>query len=346
MDILFIGGTRRGYVTLKALLDSKASVRGIVSLTQDDHEIERYEEPIRLLAESHSIPHYQTKAMKDRDYARLIADDIRPDIAFVIGCRVLIPKSIYEIPPLGTLAVHDSLLPNYRGFAPLNWSIINGEKQTGVTLFYLDDRMDGGDIVGQRAVPISPGETASEVYERVCAATVDLILDAYPQLSEGRAPRTPQDYDAGSFTCSRTPADGLIDWGLPTATIYNQIRALCHPYPGAFTFYRDETLIIWKAVPADLPRKYAGRIPGRVIGISESDGHADVLTGDGILRVLEVQRKGHGKVSAATVLKSVKSALGLSSVHLLARIEILERQLNALMEAYRDQKRDTKERGS
>ncbi len=180
MNILFIGGTKRGYLTVKALLEQGARVAGIVSLMQDAHEVERFEQPIEQLAQAHNVPHYLSKALKERDYRKLIAAEIKPDVAFVVGCRILLPESIYGIPRLGTLAVHDSLLPNYRGFAPLNWAVLNGEKQTGVTLFYLDERMDGGDIVGQRAVSIPPTATAAEVYENICTQTVGLVLEAAP----------------------------------------------------------------------------------------------------------------------------------------------------------------------
>src|SRR5437588_769461 len=345
MNILFIGGTRRGYLTLKALLQSGATVSGVISLIQDEHESERFEEAIKVLAEANGIVHYQTKAMKDRDYGRLLADEIRPDVALVVGCRVLIPKSLYSIPPLGMLAVHDSLLPSYRGFAPLNWALINGEQQTGVTLFHLDERMDGGDIVGQRTIAISPSDTAPEVYQRVCTETVALVLDACRLLSEGRAPRTAQHYDAGSFTCSRIPADGAIDWSLPTTTIYNLIRALCFPYPGAFTFYGAEKLFIWSAIPVDADRRYVGRIPGRVVAIAASTGHADVLTGDGILRLLEVQREGYVKTPAATVIRSVRSTLGLRSVDLYARMQLLEQQVEGLMQTHQKKEATTKEDG-
>jgi methionyl-tRNA formyltransferase len=331
MNILFIGGTKRGYLTAKALLEQGAHVSGIVSLTQDAHEVERYEQPIERLAQAHNIVHYQTKALKERDYAKLIAEEIKPDVAFVVGCRILIPESIYGIPRLGTLAVHDSLLPNYRGFAPLNWAVLNGEKQTGVTLFYLDDRMDGGDIVGQRAVPILSTETAAEVYEKVCTETVSLVLQACAQLAQGSAPRRPQNYDEGSFTCSRTPDDGLVDWSASTQAIHDRVRALGRPYPGAFTFYHGEKMLLWKAMPSPAGRHYVGRIPGRVVAISP-DGHVDVLTGDGVLRLLEVQIEGQTAASASSVIKSVKSTLGLSSVELLARIRTLEQQLRELLE--------------
>ena len=333
MRILFIGGTKRGYLTLKALVDIGAEVVGIISLRQHDHEIERYEEPIRTLAEKFQIPHYETKWMKEQDYAALI-NQLKPDIAFVIGCRILIPRDIYQIPPLGTLAVHDSLLPEYRGFAPLNWSILNGKDHTGVTLFYLSDLMDGGDIVAQKRVPIGPDETAPMVYERVCQATVELIEESFPLLAQGVAPRIKQDYTTGSFTCSRTPPDGMIDWNQSTRAIYNQVRALTYPYPGAFTYYKGKQLMIWRAKPLDNPPSYLGRIPGRVIGISQTEGHVDILTSDGVLRVFEVTFKGKDKpmVAASRVIKSVRATVGLRTIDLLERIHKLEEKVARLLE--------------
>lgn len=327
MRTLFIGGTKRGYLTLKALLDHNAQVVGIICLEQDEHEIERYEEPIKRLAEQYNIPCYQTKWMKDQDYSKIVSLDIQPDIALVVGCRILIPKEIYEIPHLGTLAVHDSYLPEYRGFAPLNWAILNGEDHMGVSLFYLGELMDGGDIVGQKRTPIGPDDTAPEVYERVCQATADLALEAYPLLAKGQAPRIKQDYSVGTFTCSRTPTDGIIDWNKSTRAIYNQIRALTWPYPGAFTFYQGRKLLVWKARLIPTCPNYVGRIPGRVVSVSQSDGSVNVLTGDGVLQIFEVQLAGEGKVPAARVITSVRVALGVSVEELLERIRVLEEQV-------------------
>lgn len=332
MRTLFIGGTKRGYLTLKALLDSGANIVGIISLLQDEHEVERYEAPIQALAEKFNIPHYATKWMKDKNYQEIIANDIKPDIGIVVGCRILLPKHIYEIPPLGTLAVHDSLLPEYRGFAPLNWSILNGENHTGVSLYYLNDLMDGGDIVGQKSIPIKFEDTAPLVYERVCQATIDVILEAYTLLSAGKASRISQNYAHGSFTCSRTPIDGLIDWGQSTEAIYNQVRALTYPYPGAFTFYEAKRLLIWQAKPIENPPIYKGRIPGRVINIAKSEGYVDVLTSDGILRILEVQIAGEERTAAANVIKSIRSTLGLQIFELLERIQTLEQEITRLKE--------------
>ena len=326
MRVAFIGSTKRGYETIKALLEAGADVVGVVSLAQHAHETERYEPAFRDLTAQYNVPCIDTKWMKDRDYAALLAEEWQADVAFIVGCRVLIPQAVYEAPHLGSLAVHDSLLPEYRGFAPLNWTILNGEDHTGVTLFYLSEAMDDGDIVLQQAVPIGQNETAPQVYEKVCQATVDVVLDGHARLLAGNAPRIPQAAGAGSYTCSRTPLDGCIDWTRSTAEIYNLIRALTQPYPGAYTYYKGRKLLLWAAEAAP-PVNYVGRIPGRVIGLSVKEGWVDVLTGDGILRLTQVQLEDEEPVVPASVIKSVRVSLGLHPVELLERIRELEARL-------------------
>ncbi|MGD8451511.1 MAG: methionyl-tRNA formyltransferase [Phycisphaerae bacterium] len=324
MRTLFIGGTRRGHAALAALLAQHADVCGVISLEQHAHETERYEEPMRSLAAQAGAPCYETRWLKDRDYAALLRDDLRPDVAFVVGCRVVIPPEVYEVPPRGTLAVHDSLLPANRGFAPLNWALLNGADHTGVTLFCLSERTDAGDIVSQERVPIGPDDTAPQVYERVCAATVRLVCAAHQTLLAGELPRIAQDESAATWCCPRTPEDGLIDWSAPTARVYNQVRALTRPYPGAFTYHDGRRLYVWRARPlADAPT-YAGRVPGAVVGISREHGTVDVLTGDGVLRLEEVQVAGGDPVAAATVITSIRDRLGLSLPALHERLRRLE----------------------
>jgi methionyl-tRNA formyltransferase len=321
---LFIGGTKRGYQTLTALVAHGANIVGIISLRQDEHEKERFEEPIRGVAEAHGIPLYETRWLKDRNYPDIVARELQPDLIVVVGCRILLPREVYEIPPRGTVAVHDSLLPEYRGFAPLNWAIINGEDHTGVTLFYLNESMDCGDIVAQARVPIGPAETAPQVYERVCQATIDLVIEAYPRLADGTAPRRPQHEHEGSVTCRRTPDDGLIDWNGSTAGIANLIRGLTSPYPGAFTFHDGKRLTIWRAEIVEPAPRYVGRIAGAVVGISKAQGYVDVLTADGVLRLWEVEREGTGRTAAATVVTSIRAKLGLDAMDLLKRLQALE----------------------
>ena len=338
MRILFIGGTKRGYSAIRTLIEQEAKVVGVISLRQDEHEEERYELPIKELAQRFEIPCYETKWMNEQNYVELISNKLQPDIAFVVGCRILIPKEIYQIPLQGTLAIHDSLLPQYRGFAPLNWAILNGENYTGVTLFYLNELMDGGDIVAQKRININSNDTAPMVYEQICQATVDIILETYLSFYHQQVTRIKQNYAQGSFTCSRTPQDGLINWSQSTITVYNQIRALTYPYPGAFTFYKGKKLNIWRAKLLDNHQDYVGRIPGRVVCVSKSNGYVDVLTGDGIIRIFEVQFEAEEKTSAANIIKSVRTTLGLQVVDLLERIKSLEQQVVFLTEEIKNQK--------
>jgi methionyl-tRNA formyltransferase len=331
MRVVFIGSTKRGYETLKALLEAGADVVGVVSLAQHAHETGRFEGAITDLTAQYHVPCIETQWMKDRDYAALLVDEWQADVAFIVGCRVLIPRAVYEAPRLGSLAVHDSLLPEYRGFAPLNWAILNGEDHTGVTLFYLSEAMDDGDIVLQQAVPIGPDETAPMVYEKVCQATVDVVLDGHARLVSGNAPRIPQVDGVGSYTCSRTPLDGCIDWARSTTETYDLIRALTQPYPGAYTHYKGRKLLVWAAEPAP-PVNYVGRIPGRVVGLSSAEGWVDVLTTDGILRLTSVQLEGGEPTAPASVIRSVRASLGLNPVELLERIQELEARLKVLEE--------------
>jgi methionyl-tRNA formyltransferase len=332
MKILFIGSTKRGFLTLQELIRLGADIVGVVSLAQDPHEVERYEGAIRDVCHSKQIPLVETNRVRADGELPRIVKEWGADIGFVVGCRVLLPSSVYRAPARGCLAVHDSLLPEYRGFAPLNWSILNGADQTGVTLFYLDERMDGGDIVSQRAVSIGPDESAAEVYERICDATVELIRNVYPALLDQTAPRTPQDYTIGSFTAPRVPEDGWIDWTQPTSVIHNRVRALGRPYPGAVTVWGGERLIVWRAAPAAPQPTYVGRIPGRVVQVNAVEGWVDALTGDGVLRIFEVQASGREPQRAAAVIRSIRATLGISPLALLDRIEALAQRVAELEE--------------
>ena len=247
MRVLFIGSTKRGYMALKTLYEYGAKIVGVISLKQDNHEVEKYENQISNFSRNFNIPLFETKWLNDKDYQKIISNQIKPDIAFVVGCRILIPKNIYSIPPKGMLGVHDSFLPEYRGFAPLNWSIINGEDHTGVSLFYLDELTDCGDIVAQKSIPIGLNDTAPEVYDKVCQATIDVIIMSLPSLASGNATLKKQEYSVGSFTCKRNPEDGIIDWSSSSIDIYNLIRAVTKPYPGAFTYLNGKKILIWKA---------------------------------------------------------------------------------------------------
>lgn len=328
MKTLFIGGTRRGYLALQALIESGADVVGVLSLTQDDHEREHYEEPIRALAQGRGLPIRETKLMRDNTLDGW-ARELQAEVAFAVGVRVRLPASFYSIFPRGCWAVHDSLLPEYRGFAPLNWAIINDEHETGATLFQVSEIMDGGDILLRQPVPIGPNETAPQLYEKICAATVELVRQGHESLRRGEGTPRPQNHAAGSCTASRTPADGLIDWNQSARRIFNLVRALTFPYPGAFTYHQNRRLFILSAEELISSTKWVGRIPGRVINLVPNTG-VDVLTEDGVLRVREVSTDGLTRQCAADVIKSVRVKLGLDPIELNDRLLQLEHPMKQM----------------
>lgn len=325
MRIVFFVGTKRGFRTLRAAVEAGMEICGIVSLEQDAHETERFEAPIAELAAAHGIPLVQAKFLSDVPrFAGLMAE-WRAELGFVVGARVLIPQPVVDAVPGGLLAAHDSLLPAYRGFAPLNWAIINGESETGVSLFFLSEAMDAGPIVGQARVTIAPDETAPALYGRVCDATVTLVVASWRRAEAGTLAGIAQDETAASYTCPRIPADGLIDWTRPTTAVLRFVRALTYPYAGAFTFYRGERLFIWAAEMVAPSPRYAARIPGRVVGLDKRAGSVDVLTGDGVLRLREVGTETERTLRPVDVIRSVRVSLGLDPVDLWQRVRELEK---------------------
>jgi methionyl-tRNA formyltransferase len=228
--------------------------------------------------------------------------------------------------------VHYAALPQYRGRANVNWAIINREPETAITIHAITPGLDDGNILFQQAVAIGPDDTATDIYHtlneiqrEVLGETVARYLDGFPGV--------PQNESESTYGCSRVPADGEIDWSKSTDRIYALIRALSPPYPGAHSYLEASRIIIRRASPVRAGRRYAGRIPGRVVGRSRANGYVDVLTGDGMLRVHEVAVGEDGEtIPASSVITSSRQTLGLRNADLLLRIEELERRLNALTE--------------
>jgi len=212
-------------------------------------------------------------------------DRWQPDLVLVLGWYYIVPTVIIESVPFGCMAIHASLLPKYRGMAPISWAIINGEKETGVSLFYLEKGVDTGDIVAQKKIAIERTDTVGSVYKRVTDLTIKILKEYLPQVARGEAPRTPQEHDQATIFPRRNPEDGLIDWSLPARQIFDFIRAQTRPYPGAFSYYKNQKLHIWRAAPATPPTGIEGK-PGSIVKINGKPG---VVTGEGVLLLQECQ---------------------------------------------------------
>lgn len=225
--------------------------------------------------------------------------------------------------------VHYAPLPRYRGRTFINWAIINGETEFALTIHVMSPEVDAGNILCQRTITIGPHDTAwqvlsglNEIQREVLGDTVLRYLDGYEGVS--------QDESASTYACARVPSDGEIDWSKPTDRIYALVRALSPPWPGAHTYLDMRRITIVRAIPVCDAPPYVGRVPGRVVGRSRIDGHADVLTGDGVLRIYELTVDDGPVVAAPTVITSTRQTLGLRTADLLARVADLENRLGAV----------------
>lgn len=229
--------------------------------------------------------------------------------------------------------VHYSLLPHYRGLAAVQWGVINGEPELGITVHVITRGLDAGNILFQQRVAVGPDETVSDIYAKLNGIQRD-ILGATVERYLGGYAGVPQDESAATYACARAPADSEIDWSGPTDRIYAQIRAfheaLPEPYPPAYTYLETRQISIIRAAPVPDPPPYAGRVPGRVVGRSGAGGYVDVLTGDGVLRIHEVMTGDLAVRPAPAVIRSTRQTLGLGAAELLARIDALSRRLDQL----------------
>jgi UDP-4-amino-4-deoxy-L-arabinose formyltransferase / UDP-glucuronic acid dehydrogenase (UDP-4-keto-hexauronic acid decarboxylating) len=214
---------------------------------------------------------------------------LNPSIIYSFSYRHLIPETVLELAPLGAYNLHPSLLPSYRGRAPVNWVLVNGERETGITLHHMVARADAGDIVGQRAVAIDDSDNALTLYRKLVPLCVELITELHPQIVAGTAPRRKMDIARGSYFGRRRPEDGRIDWRWPARRIFNLVRAVTHPYPGAFCFVNGRKLLVWEAkIGAENGTTGA---PGRVVRVAD-DGAIEVAAGEGSVIVELAQFEG------------------------------------------------------
>jgi methionyl-tRNA formyltransferase len=222
-----------GVRCLKVLLARGLEVPLVVTHADDPRE-EIWFGSVRDTAADYGI---DTIAPEDPNAPEVVARaaSCRPDFLFSFYYRKMLAAPLLAIPSRGALNMHGSLLPKYRGRAPVNWAIIHGETETGATLHYMTEKPDNGDIVGQTAVPILPDDTAEDVFHKVVVAAESTLYAALPGLLDGNAPRRPQDLSRGAYFAGRRPEDGVIDWSKSAKEIHDLVRAVAPPFPGART---------------------------------------------------------------------------------------------------------------
>jgi UDP-4-amino-4-deoxy-L-arabinose formyltransferase/UDP-glucuronic acid dehydrogenase (UDP-4-keto-hexauronic acid decarboxylating) len=234
-----------GCVGIEALLRHGFQVAAVFTHADDPAE-KIWFRSVAGFAVSRGLQVYMPEDINAREWVER-ARQLEPDVLFSFYYRRLIRRPLLDLPGAGCLNLHGSLLPGYRGRCPVNWALINGEKETGVTLHYMTPRPDDGDIVDQERVPIHDDDTAASLHAKLLPAADRLLDRALPLVLAGNAPRLPQDHSQASYFGGRTPDDGLIDWSRPAIGIRNLVRAVTRPYPGAFTWFRGRKLYVWVA---------------------------------------------------------------------------------------------------
>ncbi len=274
-----------GYVCLRHLIEQAEEVIAVVTHADSPNESIWWRSVVDL-ARDHGIETATPDDVNTSEFVERVRA-WRPELAFSFYFRQLISADLLAVPPLGCFNLHGSLLPKYAGRVPVNWVLVHGETETGVTLHEMTERPDAGAIVAQRRVPIAFTDTAKTLFDKVTVSAEALLAETWPLLKHGTAPRIPQDFTQRSYFGSRRPADGLLNWGWPALRLYNLVRAITHPYPGAFTYCAGRKLFVWQCWPLAATTTAA---PGTIVE-SHTDGLL-VATGEGVLLIRAAQFAG------------------------------------------------------
>jgi methionyl-tRNA formyltransferase len=272
MRILYFGNGERGEVCLRAIVDSGAHVVGVVG-----HPGPRT--PVTRLGESMGFPVFQPERVNRPSFIEQMRL-LNPGLGILAGYNQILRRKILTIPTGGFINLHGGPLPAYRGVAPLNWQIINGETKGGCSIIYVDEGIDTGDIVAEATYPINGNDDAASILRKLVAIFPPLLVKALSEISAGKIERIPQDPEAGCYYTRRYPRDGRIDWRVMKAEqVHNLVRALVDPYPGAFTYRGTTKIRIQKT--SMLSREIRG-IPGR-LPLKDPNGVVAIAADRGLL---------------------------------------------------------------
>jgi methionyl-tRNA formyltransferase len=307
MRLVFMGTPDFAVASLEALLKSDNSVVGVV--TQPDRPKGRGQiltpSPVKLLAQRARISLLQPLKMKDPEFLQALAE-WKPDLIAVAAFGRILPPAILSLPSLGCINVHGSLLPKYRGAGPIQWAIIKGETETGITTMLMDEGMDTGAMLLQEAIPITPDDTADTLSPRLAELGGRLLVETIVQIKIGTLVPRPQDASQATLAPLLKKEDGVIDWALPAAVLVNRVRGLS-PWPGAHTTtIGGDRWTIWRALALPGPMT---KPPGVIVAITDEAIH--VATGKGVLAVMELQPANSRRMTASQYLAGHSVAVGL-----------------------------------
>jgi methionyl-tRNA formyltransferase len=301
--IVFMGTPSFAVASLKALLDAKMNVVGVVTAPDKPagRGMQLQQSAVKQFALEHQLPIAQPEKLKSPEFFAQI-QAWQPDIQIVVAFRML-PESIWSLPPMGTLNVHGSLLPKYRGAAPINWAIINGEKETGVTTFRLQHAIDTGDILLQERIPISPDMTAGELHDTMMEVGAQTLVKTLHELIAGTIQSKPQEETLAILHAPKIfTKDCQIDWQQPVAQIHNLIRGLA-PFPGALTKVDGKIVKLFiTSIVYENPKEPVGSF------VTDGKTYARFACSDGYIQLKDIQWEGKKRMPIADFLRGYKKA--------------------------------------
>ena len=289
MKVVFMGTPDFAVPTLQILIERGHTLQAVV--TQPDRPKGRgrtlVAPPVKMLAEQHGIPVLQPEKVRNAEFVQTLKT-LAPDVMVVVAYGQILPESILNIPPLGCINIHGSLLPKYRGAAPIHWAIIRGETETGITTMFMDKGMDTGDMLLKKTVPISPSDTTGTLHDTLSQVGAELLIDTLGRLEQGALERIPQDDELASYAPMLKKEDGRIDWGEPADVIDRRVRGL-FPWPGAYTHFQGKMVKLLEVALEELPSGLKGQAqPGEVLALDSAKGPL-IACGEGCVRILKIQ---------------------------------------------------------
>lgn len=289
LRVVYMGTPDFAVPCLERLVNKKYDIAAVV--TQPDRPKGRGQKltasPVKEYALSQGLPVLQPERIKQPGFIAELAA-LRSDIIVVVAFGQFLPQELLDLPPLGCINVHASLLPKYRGAAPIHWAIINGEKTTGITTMYMDSGMDTGDMALKAEVVIAPDETTGELHDRLKVLGADLLLQTLEQVATGILPRSKQNNSEATYASLLTRDTERIDWHKPAQAIHNLVRGL-NPWPGAYCVHQGKILKIWRTEIRQ--ESFRDVKPGRVTAVSDEGIIVATESGGIILREVQPESK-------------------------------------------------------
>ena len=298
MKIVFMGTPDIAVGCLQKIIDEKHEILGVV--TQPDKPVGRGKKmgmpPVKELALKYDIPVYQPIKARDEEFVQVLRE-LNPDLIVVVAFGQILPKSILDIPKLGCVNVHVSLLPKYRGAAPINWVIINGEEKTGVTTMYMDEGLDTGDMILTSEFALNDEITAGELHDIMKEEGALVLKETIDLIAKGEVPRIPQNHEEFTYAPMMNKILGQIDFSKSAKEIHNLVRGV-NPWPSAYTTYKGQTMKVWKT---KVLNETSDKHPGTILKVDKEG--IRVSTKDNVLLIKEIQMPGKKRVLVEEYIK-------------------------------------------